>query len=78
MFFKFIITKSRGILRLYDLILQIQFQFIFDLMLTRPFDYLGGNALYKHVVCIVELHRTKVHAALRMVEIQNIQVHHEY
>ena len=48
----------------------------FDLMLTRPFHCLGGSALYQGALCIVEFHYTKVHGALRVVEIQITEDNH--
>ena len=55
-----------------------QFISIFDLILTRPFHYLGESAPYYGALCIVEFHGTKVHVSLQMVEIQNIEVDNEY
>ena len=46
-------------------------------MLTRPFHYLGGTAPQQGPLCIVEFHYTKVHGALRVVEIQITEVNHE-
>ena len=55
-----------------------KFSSYFDLMLTRPFHYLGESAPYEGALCIVELHCTKVHVALRMAKIQNTEVDNEY
>ena len=46
-------------------------------MVTRPFHYLGGTAPLQGAPCIVELHYTKVHGALRVVEIQITEDNHE-
>ena len=46
-------------------------------MLTRPFHYLGGSTPYQGALCIVELHYTNVHGALRVVEIQITEDNHE-
>ena len=53
------------------------FSSLFDLMLTRPFHYLGGRAPLQGAQCIVELYYTKVHGALRVVEIQITEDNHE-